>query len=568
MNKARNNLALILTVGLLMSGLLSQVHAQIRGNQRQVNSILRNLNVRVDTFRNDLDNEYQRAASRRDNENQINDYLDKLQNNLADFQGKIDRRLDTSGDVSQILSAAKNVDDLVSRGGFSNSLQRNWTDSRALFDQLAASYGVTPYWNNRGAQNSPYPVGSQSPSGTNYPSPNGGNYPPRGANTYPPDNNSGLTGTYQLDTSRSDNTQDIAAKAINGIDPPRRDDARRDLEEKLLAPERLAIDARGNQITLASTLAPQITFTADGSDHSETLSDGKTVRLRTTLRGQQLTVSTVGGDNDYNVTFTPLDSGRSLKVSKRITTEYLNQTIFAESVYNRTDQTARLDIYDNQNGNYPTADNQNGNYPPANYPNGNYPNGNYPSGNAPTARNGRSGRFVVPNGTILTGRLENDISTNYSQNNDRFRMTVTAPNQYQGAVVEGYLSGINRSGKVSGRSQLTFNFETIRLTNGNSYDFGGFLQSVTDVNGKTIDVDREGSAKGDNQSKTTATRGAIGAGLGAVIGAIAGGGKGAAIGAILGGGAGAGSVYVQGKDDLELKSGSSITVQSSAPAGQ
>ena len=53
--------------------------------------------------------------------------------------------------------------------------------------------------------------------------------------------------------------------------------------------------------------------------------------------------------------------------------------------------------------------------------------------------------------------------------------------------------------------------------------------------------------------------------IGAGIGAIAGGGKGAAIGAIIGGSAGAGSVIVQGKEDLELKQGSSITVQASSP---
>jgi hypothetical protein len=60
-------------------------------------------------------------------------------------------------------------------------------------------------------------------------------------------------------------------------------------------------------------------------------------------------------------------------------------------------------------------------------------------------------------------------------------------------------------------------------------------------------------------------RGGIGAGVGAIIGAIAGGAKGAAIGAIIGGGAGAGSVVLQGKDDLQLKAGSSVTVQASSP---
>lgn len=53
----------------------------------------------------------------------------------------------------------------------------------------------------------------------------------------------------------------------------------------------------------------------------------------------------------------------------------------------------------------------------------------------------------------------------------------------------------------------------------------------------------------------------VGTGLGAAIG----GGKGAAIGAIVGGGAGAGSVYVQGRDDLNLTRGTELTIRASAP---
>ena len=54
-------------------------------------------------------------------------------------------------------------------------------------------------------------------------------------------------------------------------------------------------------------------------------------------------------------------------------------------------------------------------------------------------------------------------------------------------------------------------------------------------------------------------------GIGAIIGAIAGGGSGAALGAIIGGGAGAGSVAVEGNGDMRLGKGSTITVQSSSP---
>jgi len=53
--------------------------------------------------------------------------------------------------------------------------------------------------------------------------------------------------------------------------------------------------------------------------------------------------------------------------------------------------------------------------------------------------------------------------------------------------------------------------------------------------------------------------------LGTLLGAIAGGGKGAAIGAILGAGGGAGSVYVQGRNELDLERGTEVTIRAGAP---
>ena len=157
------------------------------------------------------------------------------------------------------------------------------------------------------------------------------------------------------------------------------------------------------------------------------------------------------------------------------------------------------------------------------------------------------------------------IDTKLSQNNDRFKLVVQSPMDLRGAVIEGHVSGVGRSGRVSGRSNVTFNFETITLRDGKTYDFSGFLQSIRDQNGKPVKVDAEGTIKGDSQTKETAKRGGAGAGIGAVIGAITGGGAGAAIGAIIGGSVGAGSVIVQGRDDLQLYKGSTITIQASSP---
>src|SRR5262249_21735571 len=201
----------------------------------------------------------------------------------------------------------------------------------------------------------------------------------------------------------------------------------------------------------------------------------------------------------------------------------LNQTVFADSVYTKTDELAGLGIKGGQSNDAdPDAGSTNsttsGGYSSSD-PND---NGRNNSGPPPTTAPARSGDFIVPNGTIVTGQLESTIDTKVSQNNDRFKLTVQTPSDLRGAVIEGYISGIGRSGRVSGSSNVTFNFETITLRNGQKYDFAGYLQSIKDQNGKVVKVDTEGTAKGDSQTKETVKRGGIGAGAGAILAAIIG----------------------------------------------
>jgi len=85
------------------------------------------------------------------------------------------------------------------------------------------------------------------------------------------------------------------------------------------------------------------------------------------------------------------------------------------------------------------------------------------------------------------------------------------------------------------------------------------------LNGDTVKVDNEGSAQGSNQTTQTIHRAGIATAVGAIIGAIAGGGKGAAIGGIIGAAGGAGTVFIQGKDNLELPVGTGLTIRASGP---
>ena len=119
---------------------------------------------------------------------------------------------------------------------------------------------------------------------------------------------------------------------------------------------------------------------------------------------------------------------------------------------------------------------------------------------------------------------------------------------------------------MTGRSELSLVFDRITLTNGIAYRYAGLIDEVKSSDGEKISVNNEGAVRDSNQTTKTVTRAGIGAGIGAIIGAIAGGGQGAAIGAAIGGGAGAGSVVLQGRDNLELKSGTEFNLTSSAPS--
>ena len=541
MSRFRSVFAVYVTIGLMLCGFAAQTNAQRPRNEREIRNVVRNLASKVDDFRYSLGFGLKNSRVNDQDADAVENHLSALDGKIKDFEENLNQRRDNADDVTDILNAAKGINDFLTDNKVNNTVQKDWTSVRTLLDQLASNYNVS--WNWTSGRN------DNNSRTSNYPTPN---YPTSIESSY------GLSGTYSLDTSKSEDTRDIIQNSGATTDAQRQD-----LESKLEAADQLAIEIRGTQVTLASSKAAPISFTADGRTKTENVG-GRTIRVRAALRGQELTVSSLGGETDYTVTFTSLDNGKAMKVTRRITTDYLNQTVFAESFYTKTDAVARLDINQNPSPNYPTnTDDNDGNYS-SNDPN-DKGNTNYPSTNRPTTTNTRTGNFIVPNGTMITGILENEITTKVSQNNDRFKMTVQSPNEYRGATIEGYITGINRSGKITGRSQITFNFERITLRDGQTYEFAGFLQNVTDTNGKIVKIDTEGTAKGDSQTKETVKRGGIGAGLGAIIGAIAGGGKGAAIGAIIGGSAGAGSVVLQGKDDLELKKGSMITVTASAP---
>jgi len=166
---------------------------------------------------------------------------------------------------------------------------------------------------------------------------------------------------------------------------------------------------------------------------------------------------------------------------------------------------------------------------------------------------------LVPVGTNLKVRLEDTLSSKDSRVGDRFTATVLDPVRFNEATVTGHISSIQKSGKIKGRTSMNLAFDSIRLSDGRSGTLHGY---VTRVYGSDSGrADNEGGVESGSRTKQTIKRGAIGAGAGAVLGAIVGGGKGAAIGLLIGGAGGAGSLAVQGSKELKLESGTELLVR-------
>jgi hypothetical protein len=157
--------------------------------------------------------------------------------------------------------------------------------------------------------------------------------------------------------------------------------------------------------------------------------------------------------------------------------------------------------------------------------------------------------LVVPEGTVLTVRLDNSVGSKSSQAGEPFSATLTSPVEVEGKTAipagssaKGTVTVAHAAGKFKGGAEL-----------------GLALQSIN-VNGKDYRIE----ASAVNQaSKGKGKRSAVmiggGAGAGALIGGLAGGGKGAAIGALVGAGAGTAGAAFTGTKDIVLPAESALS---------
>jgi hypothetical protein len=340
-----------------------------------------------------------------------------------------------------------------------------------------------------------------------------GSYAPQSRNV------SRLSGTYELDRVTSDDPQQVVNRVTRSLPPEERDRVSERLIRRLDSPETLAIDLNGTWVTIVSSNAPRLAFDADGNNWTEAGPDGRPVTTRADVYGDELTVSTSGiRGSSFTVSFRPVPEG--LQVTRQVDSDFLQTSVTVQSVYRRVGDQPRWNLYGGGHGS------------------------------------------LVPDGTLLTARLDRDLGTRTERESERFTLTVVGRGPFGGALINGVFA--NASGP-NGRAGMVFDFDRIRLSNGRSGTFEGEIQSVRTPDGYPVRVDRSGVVRDRGRGDAvTIENGAVGAALGAIIGAFAGGGRGAAIGAVVGG---AGMIVIEGRSDLRLRAGTQFTISAISPRG-
>jgi|GEM_PF-1177443 len=164
----------------------------------------------------------------------------------------------------------------------------------------------------------------------------------------------------------------------------------------------------------------------------------------------------------------------------------------------------------------------------------------------------RSGDSVIPVGQELDVRLQDTLSSNTSQVEDRFLATTLVDLQIDertvipaGSEMRGVVSAVNPAGRVDRKGSLTVTFDQITVR-GRTYPLRGTVTEALESEGVRGEVGRIGT----------------GAGIGAIIGGILGGVKGALAGILIGGG---GVIAATEGKDVDLPAGTVLRVRLDSP---
>ncbi len=163
-----------------------------------------------------------------------------------------------------------------------------------------------------------------------------------------------------------------------------------------------------------------------------------------------------------------------------------------------------------------------------------------------------NGSSVIPAGQEIDVRLQNELSSETAQVEQRFEATTVA-DLYRGndvlipagSTVRGVISGVTKTTRMERKGSLTVAFDQITVR-GRDYPMRGTVTQALESEGIKGEAGKIGA----------------GAGVGAIIGGIIGGMKGALLGVLIGGG---GTVAATEGKDVVLPAGTILRVSLDTP---
>jgi ketosteroid isomerase-like protein len=145
-----------------------------------------------------------------------------------------------------------------------------------------------------------------------------------------------LAGTYRIDIESSDKLYSVVRGATSRVPFGEQQQFFMDLSTRLTPPDIIAIECRGQRVSIASSRASRITFTADGITRREARPGGTHVNSRVELRSDALVFTSSGkADDTVNVSFEAVDNGRRMRVVRRIMSEQLDEPIVIRTEYDK-----------------------------------------------------------------------------------------------------------------------------------------------------------------------------------------------------------------------------------------
>jgi hypothetical protein len=175
-------------------------------------------------------------------------------------------------------------------------------------------------------------------------------------------------------------------------------------------------------------------------------------------------------------------------------------------------------------------------------------------------------QVTIPEGTVIELRMDTGLNSQDSQLNDTFKASVLKTLSIDGRVaipegsqIDGRVTTVQPAERSSHSGVIGVEFNRLSI-NGRAYTIEGSLTSLRADERKQI-IDEESRIQGKSSTSRNILFIGGGAGVGAVIGAIAGGGKGAGIGGLTGSGIGALGALLSRGAEAEVPIGSEVAMQ-------